>query len=302
MDSQTVAWIVVNLIGSVCVNLGQNVMKMGHNKRAALECLDSERPNIKRIREWQVGVVIFLAGGIANFVSFGYAPQSLLSALGSVQFVSNVVFASVVLKERVTVRTIGATACIVAGCVLLVVFTGSSSETLTVPVLMSYYSSPAYIAYLVAMLFVATGFFSLYRHGKRLSARGEARQHWDRLLPVSYALFCAPLGTQSVLFSKSVSVLLRTTLAGESQLGYWFTYVSLIAFVVTITFWVTRLNKSLKLFTAIVIVPTMQIGWTIFSILSGGIYFHEFEDYDSLETAMFVLGVVVIMAGRGSSS
>lgn len=35
--------------------------------------------------------------------SVGYAAQSLLAALGSVQFVSNVIFASVFLKEKVSV-------------------------------------------------------------------------------------------------------------------------------------------------------------------------------------------------------
>ena len=33
--------------------------------------------------------------------SFGFAAQSLLAALGSVQFVSNMIFASLVLKEKV---------------------------------------------------------------------------------------------------------------------------------------------------------------------------------------------------------
>jgi hypothetical protein len=35
----------------------------------------------------------------------GYAAQSLLAALGSVQFVSNVFFASLVLKEKVRLLT-----------------------------------------------------------------------------------------------------------------------------------------------------------------------------------------------------
>jgi drug/metabolite transporter (DMT)-like permease len=273
----SVGWIFVNLVGSVCVNLGQNVMKLGHNKWAELELPEEERPNIKCIRQWQIGVVVFISGGVATFLSFGYAPQSLLSALGSIQFVSNVVFASFVLKEKVTLRVVVATCGIVAGCILLVIFSSKSSVLLTVPELMSYYKHPAYITYIVCVVVVAAAFYATYRYGKRIIKHPPYPHYWDRLLPVAYMMYASPLGTQAILFSKSVSTLLRATLAGDSQLGYWFTYVILVAFIFTIIFWATRLDKSLKLFPAIVIVPTMQIGWTIFSIISGGIYFQEFQ-------------------------
>lgn len=39
------------------------------------------------------------------------------------------------------------------------------------------------------------------------------------MLPVSYSIFSALLGTQSVLFSKSLSVLLRVTFQGDIQVG-----------------------------------------------------------------------------------
>ena len=36
-----------------------------------------------------------VAGSLVNFASFGFAPQSLLASLGSVQFISNVIFGKV---------------------------------------------------------------------------------------------------------------------------------------------------------------------------------------------------------------
>lgn len=47
---------------------------------------------------------------------------------------------------------------------------------------------------------------------------GAAARVWARWLPVCYALFAGLPGTQSVLFGKSISMLLRTTFAGDSQL------------------------------------------------------------------------------------
>lgn len=54
-----------------------------------------------KFREWQIGATLFSLGNVANFISFGYAAQSLLAAIGCIQFVSNVLFASWVLKEQV---------------------------------------------------------------------------------------------------------------------------------------------------------------------------------------------------------
>jgi hypothetical protein len=41
----------------------------------------------------------------------------------------------------------------------------------------------------------------------------------------------------------------------------------------------------------------MQISWTIFSIVSGGMYFQEFQEYDAFSLSMFLLGVAVITVG-----
>ena len=78
-------------------------------------------------KEWQAGAALFAIGNILNFISFGergltkmyeefltlsgivrrgcacagFAAQSLLAALGSIQFVTNVIFAKYLLHERV---------------------------------------------------------------------------------------------------------------------------------------------------------------------------------------------------------
>ena len=111
----------------------------------------------------------------------GFAAQSILAALGSVQFVSNVVFAWFVLQEAVrpltstfhilqittathaistlqlqdflmydtwslmqaTRRVCAATACIVLGCIILVTFGNHQSTTLTVQDMLQYYERQA---------------------------------------------------------------------------------------------------------------------------------------------------------------
>ena len=66
---------------------------------------------------------------------------------------------------------------------------------------------------------------------------------WMKALPISYSLFSGMIGTQSVLFSKALSTLLRTTIDGDSQLDSWFLWLVLVLFLCCAYFWVTSLNK-----------------------------------------------------------
>ena len=43
--------------------------------------------------------------------------------------------------------------------------------------------------------------------------------YWFAVMLVSYAIFSALLGSQSVLFGKSISVILRTTITESNQVG-----------------------------------------------------------------------------------
>jgi drug/metabolite transporter (DMT)-like permease len=297
---------VINIFGSILINGGTNVMKLGHNMRSALEADATANgntiPPIRKIRAWQIGVALFIVGNLMNFGSFAFAAQSLLAALGSVQFLANVAFGRLILKEPVTRRILVATALIIAGCVVLVSFGNHTSESFTSQQLQDFYKKTGYITYL-CMMFVGVGVsYSVYRHGNALrKRRGQSMEGvskaWHRALPISYSIFAALLGTQSVLFSKALSLLLRTTISGNSQLGSWFVWLNLVLFIVAAAFWVTRLNMALRLFEAAVIVPVMQICWTLFSIINGMIYYQEYQDLDALKGSMFALGVLIVFVG-----
>ena len=78
----------------------------------------------------------------------GYAAQSLLAAIGSVQFVSNLVFAATVLKDTIPARIVLATALIVAGNLLLVVFGSKESPDFTARELAALYRTPGMVLYM----------------------------------------------------------------------------------------------------------------------------------------------------------
>jgi len=127
--------ITFNIIGSILINGGQNFIKLGHdirnesNQNVSPKSVNSHvlvksslltHKNGRGRMSYIAGVVSYTIGSIANFASFGFAPQSLLAAFGSTQFVSNVFFAKFVLGERVTRRTLLATLAIVCGNLVVV--------------------------------------------------------------------------------------------------------------------------------------------------------------------------------------
>ncbi|KAL4371854.1 hypothetical protein AHAS_Ahas06G0207400 [Arachis hypogaea] len=230
-----------------------------------------------------------------NFPSFS---PSLLAALGSVQFVSNIAFAYFVLNKLVTVRVLVATAFIVLGNVFLVAFGNHQSPVYTPEELADKYTNGAFLLYLLVLVLVIALHHFIYRRGELLSVSGHnLRPYWHMLLPFSYAIVSGAVGSCSVLFAKSLSNLLRLAMSGGYQLHSWFTYSMLLLFLSTAGFWMTRLNEGLSLFDAILIVPMFQIAWTFFSICTGIIYFQEYQVFDALRTTMFILGMTCVFVG-----
>ncbi|KAG6435102.1 hypothetical protein SASPL_106753 [Salvia splendens] len=226
--------------------------------------------HIIHFQTWRIGIIFFILGNSLNFISFGYAAQSLLAALGSVQFVSNIAFAFFVLNKTVAVKVLIATAFIVLGNIFLVAFGNHQSPVYTPEQLAEKYGNTTFLIYCLILVIVVILSHSMYRRGELMFAMSghEIKPYWQMLLPLSYALVSGAIGSCSIKSSKVVHVK-----------------------------WMARLNEGLSLFDAILIVPMFQIVWTFFSICTGFVYFQEYQVFDSLRTTMFILGMVSVFIG-----
>ncbi|THG02223.1 hypothetical protein TEA_004568 [Camellia sinensis var. sinensis] len=267
-------WVIgafINLFGSIAINFGTNLLKLGHDERERHSVLGGDSTNGKIVTKpiihfqtWRIGILFFALGNCLNFISFGYAAQSLLAALGSIQFVSNIAFAYFVLNKTVTVKVMVATAFIVLGNTFLVAFGNHQSPVYTPEQLAEKYSNITFLFYCLILVLVVAFHHSVYRRGEVLLAIPgyDLKPYWQMLLPFSYAIVSGAVGSCSVLFAKSL------------------------------------LNEGLSLFDAILIVPMFQIAWTFFSICTGFVYFQEYQQvFGALRTTMFILGMISVFIG-----
>jgi hypothetical protein len=256
----------------------------------------------KKESDWRtIGTVIFVFGNLFTFASFGFGAQSLIAALESIQFVSNVFFVKYVHKLPITHRMSFSTCSIVAGNILVVIFASHAAGLIDSDAMIYLYkTNTAYHVYMVFAFFIwvgATYIFRTYYHSRVVLEEPLKWKH-NFLEPFCYAVSSAILGTQAVLNSKCMSMLLQVTFrGGKNEFLDWFVYFLLVSWIVLVVFWLRRLDRGLLLYPPLFIIPIMQVFFVVFAILCGGIYFKEFDHFTPSQFVGFTCGVSMILGG-----
>eukprot|EP00002_Diphylleia_rotans_P006582 TRINITY_DN15947_c0_g1_i1.p1 TRINITY_DN15947_c0_g1~~TRINITY_DN15947_c0_g1_i1.p1 ORF type:complete len:346 (+),score=61.94 TRINITY_DN15947_c0_g1_i1:45-1082(+) len=289
-----VTGMLLNLIGSTTINFGTNLIKYSHilnESKGADTALQKRRPI------WFAGMLLFVLGNGINFLSFAYAAQSLLAAIGSIQFISNVVFATCLLEEKLTRRIVEGTSAIVVGNTFVLIFASHESKSYSVDELQVMFINPAFLAYLAFIFTSVVGLNMIYTKAKKRVKDQLPSKQSSIIIPICYAATSGMIGSLSVLLAKATSQLFRTTVSGDNQFKYGFAYYMLIGWVGLTIYWLNRLNNGLRKFPSMVIIPSLQVFWTIFSIVGGGVFFDEFGDFSMSQSVGFLAGVMTILAG-----
>lgn len=224
-------WVIaacVNVVGNIAINFGTNLIKYSHLKaeESFLDTLESSAvvPSTKATgsgsKLWWTGVIVFSTGNVLNFASFSFGNQSQLAALGSIQFLTNVAFSNLVLNVSITKRVLRATAIIVFGNTLIVVFSSHESSSYTTSELIDLYSGTLYVWYIRALIAAVISLQLSYSYLRGMQKRYNKLQYRlsnplplpdviGRLVPFFYALVSGLIGTQSVVLAKSCSEIFR---------------------------------------------------------------------------------------------
>jgi len=283
--------IFLGLAGSLCINTGNNLQSLGmHEMESEGGC--DEEPNLCKSRTWVTGTVVFVAGALLNFASYGFAPQSTLASLESIQFVSNLFFGWWLLGKQITKRMMYGTGLTVGGTILAVVFSSKeAAEIVDVDDLVDLWNNEFWITYVVLLVISS---IALQLGYKRL---GQSEKKNENVMAIIYAVFSALFGTLSVVFAKLLAKFVELQADGINIFGSWYTYVTVISWLILMAFWLFRLNEALSLYNPLFIIPLLQANFILFAIVSGGIYFQEFNYMPDLNWIGFVSGIIFMFIG-----
>ncbi|KAF9429692.1 NIPA-like protein 3 [Podila epigama] len=110
---------------------------------------------------WTLGLLVFILGNMGGFIALRFAPQSLTAPLGSISLISNVIIAPLINKEVLGRWDLAGIFFIVAGSVMVVVFSGIVAQDYKLCVLINLFKKTETIVYLtfIGVCIIATYIF-----------------------------------------------------------------------------------------------------------------------------------------------
>lgn len=235
---------------------------------------------------WQCGLALVVIGSIFDFAALAFAPQTVIAPLGSLTLVSNVFLAPLLLKEKLRRRDVLCTLVIVIGAATAVLCASHDDATPTVDEMFGYFLDTRFIMYaIVVVVCVVVLRLMVWKaaklrklaHSDRLAAK-KYEKVWTKYHRFGYSAAAGIMGAQSVLFAKCTSTLFRTMIIhGDIMFVHPGTYGVLVGLGITIFFQIRWLNSGLRLFPALYVVPVFQSFWILVSVISGMIFFQEYQ-------------------------
>ncbi|OWK55941.1 NIPA-like protein 2 [Lonchura striata] len=97
----------------------------------------------------------------------------------------------------------------------------------------------------------------------------------------------------TVIAVKAVSSMIALSVKGKMQLTYSVFYIMSVLMATSCAFQIKFLNQAMHLYEATAVVPINFVFFTTSAIISGVIFYREFQSATLLSMFMFLLGVVV---------
>ena len=325
--------ILMGVVGSVMINLGNNMQALGMQRAAVIKAksrwkqagdktlaqqantlasvAEAASKEAKRaqvdtatkaaLRKWArikiIGTVVFVTGSLINFAAFALAAASVLAPLEAVQFITNLIFGKLVHGHKITRKMKVASVFTAVGTCIAVGFGPMTVYTFDLDDLKCFWRDRIWIGYEVVALSLAAALLLWWHFANGALEAERPWKHSLTLLPVCYAVSSALVGTQSVVQAKCLSEIVSLLFAGEPAHEAWFTWFAVGLFLVTVGFWLYRLNDALSKYDTLFIIPLMQASYIVLATLAGGIYFQEFSTLEWWQYVTFSSGIAIMFIG-----
>ncbi|KZO98033.1 DUF803-domain-containing protein [Calocera viscosa TUFC12733] len=254
-----------------------------HEEEAEEEQAELEQQHYLRSKLWWAGLALMTLGETGNFLSYAYAPASIVAPLGTVALIANCIFAPLLLHERLRKLELFGVALAIIGAVTVVASCDSKDIRFSPDGLIKAILQPLFVAYTI--IYIISGSTLVY-----LSNREYGKKH----VLVDVGL-CAIFGGFTVLSTKGVSSML--TFKGLSIFTQWITYPFLIVLAATALAQIKYLNRALQKFDSKVVVPTQFVFFNLSAIVGSAILYRDFENMELHRFITFLYGCATTFLG-----
>ncbi|OCF39666.1 hypothetical protein I317_06521 [Kwoniella heveanensis CBS 569] len=232
---------------------------------------------------WWAGMVLISIGEGGNFLSYGFAPASVVAPLGTVALIANCIFAPLILRERFHKRELIGMALAILGAVTVVWSSNGSNPRLDPSQLIAAIRRLPFVIYTIlnVLLLIPLIFLS--------------NSHWGHTyLFVDLGITCL-FGGFTVLSTKALSSLLSSDFFGAWQEPItWFLVLVVAGTSVGQIRW---LNRALMRFQSKEVIPTQFVLFSLSAIIGSAVLFQEFRDVPFSRFVNFAFGICTTFLG-----
>ncbi|XP_054047910.1 NIPA-like protein 2 [Rissa tridactyla] len=262
------------------ISVSLNIQKCSHLR---LACRKEPKPYYTS-KLWWCGITLLGLGEVGNFIAYGFAPIALVAPLGCVSVIGSAFISVLFLKKTMRAADILGGTLTVTGTYLLVTFAPNVPQELTARRVQNYLVSWPFLVYLI--LEIITFCILLYFY------KQKAVKHIVVLL-----MMVALLASLTVIAVKAVASMITLSAKGKMQLTYPVFYIMIVLMATSCAFQVKFLNQAMHLYEATAVVPINFVFFTTSAIISGVIFYQEFQSAALLSVFMFLFGCLLSFLG-----
>ncbi|KAK9809839.1 hypothetical protein WJX72_000154 [[Myrmecia] bisecta] len=254
-----------------------------------------------------IGWIVFTVGNIMRFAAMRFTAQMVAAGLGSLQFVVIPIISNAFLGQPYEWSTFFSICVVLLGNLLIILY-GPPEVSFSLTDLRRLWCTPSMVTFVVLTLLLLASMHAavLYLDRRKRRREADVRAQWrakakkeaplDTFLhALLFSARAAFIGAWSVMFSKSLTYIISAP--WPTQFIDWYSYLVVVAFLGTAASWIRSTNSGLHQFSSSLIIPLMQAWWMTLAIITGGIYFHEFDSMPEGQVALLVLGMLLAIGG-----
>ncbi|KAJ6696817.1 hypothetical protein OIU85_003194 [Salix viminalis] len=286
MSTDNIKGLVLALSSSLFIGASFIVKKKGL-KKAGASGLRAGAGGYTYLYEplWWIGMITMIAGEIANFAAYAFAPAILVTPLGALSIIISAALAHAILQEKLhSFGILGCALCVV-GSTTIVLHAPQESEIQSVKEVWDLATEPAFLLYAATVITAVVVIII------------RAIPHYGQTHVMVYISICSLMGSLSVMSVKALGIALKLTFSGMNQLLYPQTWALTLVVLTCVITQINYLNKALDTFNAAVVSPIYYVMFTSFTILASVIMFKDGDGQKASQIVTEICGFVAILSG-----